>query len=116
MGTPSTTEAPENPSDMHLAQKEPTAEEDLRANIQPGDNSDDDANVAAQRAADEDDGGSHDEGDDNSQDDEEEDDEEEDDEEPRLKYAYLTKHLNPVYRNRDATSSFVTAGDKMVCY
>ncbi|KAJ9191604.1 hypothetical protein DTO164E3_8778 [Paecilomyces variotii] len=114
MGTPSTTEAPESPSDMHLAQKEPTAEEDLRANIQPGDNSDDDANVAAQRAADEDDGGSHDEGDDNSQDDEEEDDEEEDDEEPRLKYAYLTKHLNPVYRNRDATSSFVTAGDKMI--
>lgn len=45
---------------------------------------------------------------------EEEDDEDEDDEEPRLKYAYLTKHLGSVYRNGDATSSFITAGDKMV--
>lgn len=40
--------------------------------------------------------------------------EDEDDEEPRLKYAYLTKHLGSVYRNGDATSSFITAGDKMV--
>ena len=37
------------------------------------------------------------------------------DEEPRLKYAYLTKHLGPVYRNGDATSTFLVAGDKMVC-
>lgn len=40
--------------------------------------------------------------------------EEDEDEEPRLKYAYLTKHLGSVYRNGDATSSFITAGDKMV--
>ena len=40
--------------------------------------------------------------------------EEEEDEEPRLKYASLTKHLNPVYRNGDATSTFLVAGDKMV--
>lgn len=40
--------------------------------------------------------------------------EDEEDEEPRLKYAYLTKHLGSVYRNGDATSSFLTAGDKMV--
>jgi hypothetical protein len=46
--------------------------------------------------------------------DEEESDEE--DEEPRLKYAYLTKHLGSVYRNGDATSSFLVAGDKMVCH
>lgn len=39
---------------------------------------------------------------------------EDEDEEPRLKYAYLTKHLGSIYRNGDATSSFVTAGDKMV--
>jgi hypothetical protein len=39
----------------------------------------------------------------------------EEDEEPRLKYAYLTKHLGSVYRNGDATSSFLVAGDKMVC-
>lgn len=45
--------------------------------------------------------------------DEEEEDEEED-EEPKLKYARLTQHLNPVYRNGDATSSFLVAGDKMV--
>ena len=39
---------------------------------------------------------------------------EEEDEEPRLKYASLTKHLKPVYRNGDATSTFLVAGDKMV--
>mgnify|MGYP006902568392 FL=1 len=46
---------------------------------------------------------------------EEEDDSDDEDEEPRLKYAYLTKHLGSVYRNGDATSSFLVAGDKMVC-
>ena len=40
--------------------------------------------------------------------------EDEEDEEPRLKYASLTKHLKPVYRNGDATSAFLVAGDKMV--
>ena len=39
---------------------------------------------------------------------------EEEDEEPRLKYASLTKHLKPIYRNGDATSTFLVAGDKMV--
>ncbi|CAG8269873.1 unnamed protein product [Penicillium salamii] len=50
------------------------------------------------------------------EDDEEVDDEEDSDEEeePRLKYAYLTKHLGSVYRNGDATSSFLVAGDKMI--
>lgn len=43
-------------------------------------------------------------------------DEDDDDEEPQLKYAYLTKHLGSVYRNGDATSAFLSAGDKMVCY
>lgn len=50
---------------------------------------------------------------DNEEEDEEE--EEEEDEEPRLKYARLTQHLGPVYRNGDATSAFLVAGDKMVC-
>lgn len=45
---------------------------------------------------------------------EEEEDSDGDDEEPRLKYAYLTKHLGSVYRNGDATSTFLVAGDKMV--
>ena len=43
----------------------------------------------------------------------EDDDEVED--EPKLKYARLTSHLGPVYRNGDATSAFLVAGDKMVC-
>ncbi|KAL8923297.1 MAG: hypothetical protein Q9208_004697 [Pyrenodesmia sp. 3 TL-2023] len=41
-------------------------------------------------------------------------DEEEEDEEPRLKYASLTRHLGPLYRNADATSAFMVAGDKMI--
>lgn len=40
--------------------------------------------------------------------------EEDEEEEPRLKYASLTKHLKSVYRNGDATSAFLVAGDKMV--
>lgn len=48
-------------------------------------------------------------------DDEDSDEEDDEDDEPRLKYARLTQHLGPVYRNGDATSSFLVAGDKMVC-
>ncbi|KAL8679250.1 MAG: hypothetical protein Q9186_004441 [Xanthomendoza sp. 1 TL-2023] len=44
----------------------------------------------------------------------EEEEEEDEDEEPRLKYASLTEHLTSVYRNGDATSSFLASGDKMV--
>ena len=46
--------------------------------------------------------------------DEDEDGEEEEEEEPRLDYASMTKKLAPVYRNGDATSTFLVAGDKMV--
>lgn len=45
---------------------------------------------------------------------EESEDDDDDDEEPRLKYARLTQHLGGVYKNADATSSFLVAGDKMV--
>lgn len=48
------------------------------------------------------------------EDDEDEDDDDDEDEEPRLKYARLTQHLGGVYKNADATSSFLVAGDKMV--
>lgn len=41
-------------------------------------------------------------------------DEDEEEEEPRLKYAPLTRHLTPLYRNGDASSAFFVAGDKMV--
>lgn len=53
---------------------------------------------------------------DDAEDEEDEDEEEDDDEddEPRLKYARLTPQLNSVYRNGDATSTFLVAGDKMV--
>ena len=40
--------------------------------------------------------------------------EEEEDEEPRLKYATLTKGQGALYRNGDAVSAFLVAGDKMV--
>ena len=44
----------------------------------------------------------------------EEDDEDEEDEEPRLRYASLTRGQGPLYRNGDAVSAFLVAGDKMV--
>ncbi|KAK0610166.1 WD domain-containing protein [Bombardia bombarda] len=55
----------------------------------------------------------HDEDEADEDDDEEEEDDDED-EEPKLKYARLTPHLGPVYRNGDATSSFLVSGDKMI--
>ena len=45
----------------------------------------------------------------------EDEEEEEEEEEPRLKYAPLTKNLTSLYRNGDASSAFLVAGDKMVC-
>ncbi|KAK7753387.1 Vacuolar protein sorting-associated protein 41 [Diatrype stigma] len=62
---------------------------------------------------DDDDDDDDDDGDD-EEDEEEEEEEEEEDDEPKLKYARLTQHLNPVYRNGDATSAFLVVGDKMI--
>ena len=39
---------------------------------------------------------------------------EDEDEEPQLKYASLTKAQGALYRNGDAASAFLVAGDKMV--
>ena len=47
-------------------------------------------------------------------DDDDRDDDEEEDEEPQLKYASLTKAQGALYRNGDAASAFLVAGDKMV--
>jgi hypothetical protein len=47
---------------------------------------------------------------------EDEEEEEEEPEEPRLKYAPLTKNLTSLYRNGDASSAFLVAADKMVCF
>ncbi|KAF6828701.1 vacuolar assembly [Colletotrichum plurivorum] len=55
-----------------------------------------------------------DDDDDDEEEEEEEDEDDDEDEEPRLKYARLTQHLGPIYRNGDATSSFLVAGDKMI--
>ncbi|KAJ9651013.1 Vacuolar protein sorting-associated protein 41 [Neophaeococcomyces mojaviensis] len=51
---------------------------------------------------------------DHDDDDDDEEEEEEEEEEPRLKYAPLTKNLGMVYRNGDATSTFMVSGDKMI--
>ncbi|TQS39260.1 hypothetical protein Golomagni_00219 [Golovinomyces magnicellulatus] len=42
-----------------------------------------------------------------------EDDTDEEEEEPRLKYERITTQLGSIYRNGDATSAFLVAGDKM---
>lgn len=83
--------------DKHYRDDRPTPTEDGRDNNGDGENS--------EGGEDEEEEGEGDDGDSE---------EDEDDEEPRLKYAYLTKHLGSVYRNGDATSSFITTGDKMV--
>ncbi|KAG9241275.1 vacuolar assembly protein-like protein [Calycina marina] len=57
---------------------------------------------------DEESGSSTEEGEDDGDEDEDEDDE------PKLKYARLTGQLGAVYRNGDATSAFLVAGDKMI--
>lgn len=46
--------------------------------------------------------------------DEDDESEDEEEEEPRLKYATLTKTVSSLYRNGDASSCFLVAGDKMV--
>lgn len=46
----------------------------------------------------------------------EDEDEDEEEDEPKLKYNRLTGSLGAVYRNGDATSSFLVSGDKMVRY
>lgn len=57
-----------------------------------------------------------DEEDDEDEDEDEDDEDDDEDDEPRLKYARLTQHLGGVYRNGDATSAFLVAGDKMVSH
>ena len=46
---------------------------------------------------------------------EQEEEETDEEEEPRLKYAPVTNRLSSLYRNGDAVSAFLVAGDKMVC-
>lgn len=94
-----------------------TMESKDEATAKDGDKGEEEGKVKVKEG---DDGDDDDDDDDEDEDDEEEDDEEDDeeedddDEEPKLKYARLTQHLNGVYRNGDATSAFLVAGDKMV--
>lgn len=81
----------------------------------------DDAAVIGGQGRDEEAEGEHedeeeeeDEEDDDDEDDEDDDEDDEEDEEPSLKFSRLTPHLNAVYRNGDATSAFLVAGDKMI--
>ncbi|OTB03193.1 hypothetical protein M426DRAFT_321982 [Hypoxylon sp. CI-4A] len=82
---------------------------------------DDNEDITKDKKSDRDDGEDDDgdgDGDGDEEDEVEEDgddDEEEDeDEEPKLKYERLTKHMGAVYKNGDATSAFLVAGDKMI--
>lgn len=72
-------------------------------------------NDAAQHVDDDNDAADNDDDGDDGDDDDDDDDDDADDE-PKLKYSRLTSSLGPVYRNGDATSSFLVAGDKMVCF
>ncbi|KAI1103402.1 hypothetical protein F4804DRAFT_310315 [Jackrogersella minutella] len=67
-----------------------------------------------QEEGDDDNNEDEEEGDAEEEDDDEEEDEDDEDEEPKLKYARLTQHLGAAYRNGDATSAFLVAGDKMI--
>ena len=63
---------------------------------------------------DDDDEDCDDDDEDDDDDDEEDEEDDNDDDEPELKYARLTQHMSAVYRNGDATSAFLVAGDKMI--
>lgn len=108
MDAPGATEASEPPRQAKPEQEVPTSQ----STDETSDGQQDDRPIPTDEQGSHDDEESEDEADDNEEDDSEED----EDEEPRLKYAYLTKHLGSVYRNGDATSSFLTAGDKMVWF
>lgn len=66
------------------------------------------------REQEEGDSGDDDDEDGNEEEEEEDEEEDDDDDEPRLKYAFITKGMGSLYRNGDATSCFLVAGDKMV--
>lgn len=51
-----------------------------------------------------------------AEDEDDDDDDEAEEDEPKLKYARMTSNLGAVYRNGDATSAFLVAGDKMVSF
>ncbi|KAI1478720.1 hypothetical protein F4774DRAFT_150918 [Daldinia eschscholtzii] len=84
------------------------------ATVDTKDASEDDseANINENDGAEDEEDGEDDDDDEGEYEDEDED--EEEDEEPKLKYARLTQHMGAVYKNGDATSTFLVAGDKMI--
>ncbi|KAJ5760941.1 hypothetical protein N7520_008097 [Penicillium odoratum] len=80
----------------------------------PSDTNPDEHERRHQSSEDGSDSGGSDDKDDDEDEDQDGEDSDEDEEEPKLKYAYLSKHLGSVYRNGDATSTFLVAGDKMI--
>ncbi|KAF4966290.1 hypothetical protein FSARC_6023 [Fusarium sarcochroum] len=118
--SPAKEEAPDDRAqDEHTSNKE---SEDVEESLEPTDvkageskNEKVGQDGNNEKEEEDDDNEDGDEDDDEDEDEEdEEDDEDEEDEEPKLKYARLTQHLNGVYRNGDATSAFLVAGDKMI--
>ncbi len=115
---------PEPAPDRATAATTPDPTGHVRASSSAGGDSDAASEPAGlERSGQEENGGADEEEDEDDEDDEDEDgdesgeeeeDDEDEDEEPKLKYARLTQHLGPVYRNGDATSAFLVAGDKMV--
>lgn len=99
MDAPGATEQPVTPDDTQSHSEASPAQRPVDDRNSSTQHEDDAKETADEEDSDDEDG----EGDD-------------DDEEPHLKYAYLTKHLRSVYRNGDATSTFLSTGDKMVCY
>lgn len=104
----STSSAPTGSSPPQAAadQPSPAHAERSRGGAEPGETTEDDGQSEE--------GESEEDEDEDEESEESEEDDDDDDEEPRLKYARLTQHLGGVYKNADATSSFLVAGDKMV--
>ncbi|KAK0701132.1 hypothetical protein B0T21DRAFT_300756 [Apiosordaria backusii] len=83
----------------------------LRVNTGAGATSDNQTEDTVEQSSDGDGDGEEEE---EEEEEEGEDESEDEDEEPKLKYARLTQHLGPLYRNGDATSTFLVAGDKQI--
>lgn len=107
---PSTLGAPDRGTTATESDQPSDAPTPSGASGSPGDGS----NAAVEQSSGDEEGADDEEEDDEDEEESESDEEEEEEEEPKLKYARLTQHLGPVYRNGDATSAFLVAGDKMV--
>lgn len=111
--------SPTGSSSAGVALKHPPASDatttgpmkELRVSTGAGATSDDETDDTLEQSSDED-GEREEEGEEEAEEGEEE--SEDEDEEPKLKYARLTQHLGPLYRNGDATSTFLVAGDKQI--